>query len=1290
MNKNLRKVLSIAMAALLIAGVYSISMFLSAASETDPPNAEEEVYVQPAEPIYDLESISQRVNPQAADAGTAQESAPGQTQESAPEQVQESNPVQAQESAPEQAQESAPVQAQESAPVQAQESAPVQAQVSTPEQEPAQNAPQSAEPEVLYGSINGLVWVDGNKNGLRDDGESTLSGCPVLLFYENRIREYNLLPDTERVIMNLPDLCALIYTDTNGTYKFEGLDPGYYVVAVYAETVSNQEYLPPVSITPNTDNKFNLDSTCDAPYIAFTDPIELRAGQVIENINAGMRWPEDVASEPSGAQSGEAQAETTDYEAPADTTDGTAPVAIQSAIATLSYALPVDPTAQDDGTVPPQDDNLANEGTESIETAAVNALVGFAATNATIDNDFSDLIMSTANTMPASVTLSVNINSSNPDREKLFVFEITVRNESSVVQCNMQIPYVYSKLPDSTIPSLLPSGTVTTDGLSGLCVFGLRHGDSETLFIDHSDYQIKIAQRATSGYNPSYTATGDLSANNGDTGFVLLNSIAFHTFDFTETPVAASAPAPTQTNITISMPVPATNVDREKFYTFRLYLLDQNGSPIQNGSLIQYTFTAQAGYVEPLAYPSSGSLNIGSGGDGMATILLSQGYSLKLLNIRSDYQIKLVQVTTDATFTGNFTDTGGSSGTTDTGFRPVSSMAERTISFVPTGAGASSLSRNVKITKKIAGTSSPLLDKPFYFYVYLKTPNGQNVQDGYRIFYNFTAESGSHPWSDMYASNGGSIYFGSGKALVVLRHGYNLELLNIPTDYLIRVEETFLHYYQSYTPSFIDSDGASGAFDTGEGPVGGANNRTDLRTIAFTNTRGPGVKITKTITNANPPNRSVLFTFDVYLYQGNTPVPVGSRIEYTFTALSGAPITVYEPHAELNFGADGKATLPMYHGYSVTLHLREGFRVRIVERDHPSYTTTFTDTQGDNGGADTDFRNVSGTAREFIFTNRRGSGVTIKKTIPNVTPELYSDNFMFNVTLQNQGRQPVPQGTLMEYTFTSSITNPTPHYPGAGVLNFSETGVAAFPMRHGYEMTIYLREDYYAGVKEFLDDDEYVGSHTVNGVSGYGVDTGVSRVNADPKTIEFINEHNRGNVTISKMVAGLAGSKTREFTFTIYFKTSVFGGSSVSAGTVIPYTGGIVPGSGAAKPADGSLTLDLQGKATFKLRHGQTVTFNLQGSWGFQVIETLDTNYSTTYTDSSDNSTGGLDTNLKPVGRGSKTIAYVNTSTIVPTGIEDTNRSAWVFTATAGFAVISSLMFTVARKRRGRGAHHHA
>jgi len=86
----------------------------------------------------------------------------------------------------------------------------------------------------------------------------------------------------------------------------------------------------------------------------------------------------------------------------------------------------------------------------------------------------------------------------------------------------------------------------------------------------------------------------------------------------------------------------------------------------------------------------------------------------------------------------------------------------------------------------------------------------------------------------------------------------------------------------------------------------------------------------------------------------------------------------------------------------------------------------------------------------------------------------------------------------------------------------------------------------------------------------------------------FTNDYKLGTttLTISKTVVGDLADLTREFTFTALLKDST--GTPVTGD--FAYTGGVIAGTGATPPDDGTLHFDSGGAATFNLSHGQSIT----------------------------------------------------------------------------------------------------
>ena len=128
------------------------------------------------------------------------------------------------------------------------------------------------------GSISGFLWVDGNGmlptdwDGRYNGTEELLAFMTVYLYAANDLK--TPLATTE--------------TGINGTYEFAGLPSGSYILGLISSFVSGNEYLLPFLET--AENSFAIDWSSN-PLMAYTKPITLTSGQVVEDINAGMRRP---------------------------------------------------------------------------------------------------------------------------------------------------------------------------------------------------------------------------------------------------------------------------------------------------------------------------------------------------------------------------------------------------------------------------------------------------------------------------------------------------------------------------------------------------------------------------------------------------------------------------------------------------------------------------------------------------------------------------------------------------------------------------------------------------------------------------------------------------------------------------------------------------------------------------------------------------------------------------------------------------------------------------------------
>ncbi|MDR2360362.1 MAG: Ig-like domain-containing protein, partial [Oscillospiraceae bacterium] len=118
-------------------------------------------------------------------------------------------------------------------------------------------------------SISGGLWLDANADGIMDADETGVADYPVSLYAES---------DLSAALLNTQ-------TDADGTYRFENLAQGSYVVGVASETIEGTTYMPP-TIGLSGDNKFTLNEDGTACY---SDAIAVAANTAAENINAGVR-----------------------------------------------------------------------------------------------------------------------------------------------------------------------------------------------------------------------------------------------------------------------------------------------------------------------------------------------------------------------------------------------------------------------------------------------------------------------------------------------------------------------------------------------------------------------------------------------------------------------------------------------------------------------------------------------------------------------------------------------------------------------------------------------------------------------------------------------------------------------------------------------------------------------------------------------------------------------------------------------------------------------------------------
>ncbi|MCL2300993.1 MAG: hypothetical protein FWC27_12695 [Firmicutes bacterium] len=176
----------------------------------------------------------------------------------------------------------------------------------------------------------------------------------------------------------------------------------------------------------------------------------------------------------------------------------------------------------------------------------------------------------------------------------------------------------------------------------------------------------------------------------------------------------------------------------------------------------------------------------------------------------------------------------------------------------------------------------------------------------------------------------------------------------------------------------------------------------------------------------------------------------------------------------------------------------------------------------------------------------------------------------------------------------------------------------------------------------------------------------------------------RADVTITKTVEGDYADRTKTYEFTLTFKDS--GDSLLPTNTQFAYTGGVIPGFGAAAPSDGTLTLT-DGAGIIRLKHGQTITVkNVPSAGKIQIAETPQDGYVPSYKDSADLSgtrIGSNDTGLKTVGAAARTFDFTNTRdpAVVPTGIGEDSRAFAALLSLSALLLLSGTAMTIFKRK---------
>lgn len=116
---------------------------------------------------------------------------------------------------------------------------------------------------AFTGGIGNMVWLDNNKNGLQDSGESGISGVRIMALDESG----EIVDSTQ--------------TDNNGRYVFNALLPGLYRLQFQIDSIYK-------FTRPNQGINEDIDSDVTNLTHGLTDLISVAAGIFLTNIDAGI------------------------------------------------------------------------------------------------------------------------------------------------------------------------------------------------------------------------------------------------------------------------------------------------------------------------------------------------------------------------------------------------------------------------------------------------------------------------------------------------------------------------------------------------------------------------------------------------------------------------------------------------------------------------------------------------------------------------------------------------------------------------------------------------------------------------------------------------------------------------------------------------------------------------------------------------------------------------------------------------------------------------------------------
>ena len=1101
---------------------------------------------------------------------------------------------------------------------------------------------------VTTGSISGLLWVDEDKqpetdrDGLYNGNEQPLAGYTVYLHPAD---------DLTKVI-------AVTQTDEDGKYTFSNIEPDRYVLGLLAGTVNDIDYRLPEAVTK--DSKFETDSK--NPLVAYSDIIELEAGQDVKNINAGIR--------PIIKETNEIE----------DPNEGGEVVIPQDPDEGGEIVVPQDPDESGEGIVPDESANTVNEKPALTETPDSTVTPGPAnVTNTplrpsargasyTIDvTNYSNLngtgysfnqstgtltfttaaagnsytlmrgqasagmvtrIVFSTGGSPASVTINGLVNLTNGLTIPAdFAADLTFnrdRGTDVILGTPLILPTGYRgrlEINGLDVPSLtFPSDynlPITFNGITASNGINYPANYNQPITIAGRNFNVTGNQfpaaysgSITIGGGAAFTGTHTIcrpGTNPGTAaGIFLPNTISAITVKN----------ATTDSNGKLNIQLGATD-------HFQLLLA---GSSEINGYInvpanahltIDSADNPNTGSENGRLGITSGGLNACIGGDYTANsgLILIQGGTVEATQVCGDLYPPAA-IGSGSTKSGKVTITGGRVIATGNGQGAA----------IGSGAGSNS-SVEVTITGGLITAYAGINSEGNSYGAAIGGGNytvgnvkvlitGGTIDAATAHNRDFTV-LGSDPYYGAGIGGGNAgfadVTISGGYVVANSAHGAGIgngygENINLNRGSVKITGQSTIRGYS------LDAANIGKGFGTGYVPTYWIDKEADIMMYSrgYTN-QSPNVKGS----GGNLGDGYFVSLFFLEQIRGNMYIYNDGNLS---TLVRTIPINVNDRYMSVLFSTghntpenfrvfvDFYDPFGSYYGMRQIVHYYD----HVVGGTHLTVKETLIPSVKNMGSYKHQFHNDSWDALIVAMDDGQGAPTPIRVT------EKYCDNYGTPIQIQGRSSNEVIINRVNGiYTYTRTIPNDLP----------AEAGY----IKLGYKW-----------------------DSPPNNTGNDYLTTNISQTLSANRTIYFVYKVDAGigSVTISKVVTGHFINKSKDFEFTVYFTDSR--GNKLSQGTQFTYTGKTVPNMGAIAPAGGTLTLDGDGKATFTLKHGQAITIlNVPGDAKIKIVETTYNNFRPSFIDSSGAIEQTNDTNFRVVGACEHTFEFFNGQITdpIPTGI---------------------------------------